>query len=144
MSPTRHCRLITGLVFASYFVRIPSLKIELGLSDGRLGILLMLPLLSGLLAMQLTGRLVARLGSAPIVRTTMVAPPLSLIGLTLVDGAEETDSPGAGQSGNSPPEGEAVSTAPEPPMGRGSGGWVGRVGQVARHRRAPSSRGRPL
>ena len=71
------------MVFASYFVRIPSLKIELGLSEGQLGLLLMLPVLSGMVAMQLTGRLVARFGSAPVVRATAVALPVSLLGFAL-------------------------------------------------------------
>ncbi|MGP4111443.1 MFS transporter [Streptomyces sp. 4N509B] len=78
--------LITGLVFASFFVRIPTIKIELGLSDGQLGVLLMLPILSGLVSMQLTGRLVARLGSAPILRATMVALPLALLCFAPVEG----------------------------------------------------------
>ena len=68
--------LITGLVFATYFVRMPSFKLEYGLSDGQLGVLLMLPVLAGLVTMQLTGSLVARFGSAPIARITMVALPL--------------------------------------------------------------------
>lgn len=42
--------LITGLVFASYFVQIPALKQQLDLSDGLLGVFLMLPVLSGLVA----------------------------------------------------------------------------------------------
>ncbi|WP_242903414.1 MFS transporter [Actinomadura terrae] len=71
--------LATGLVLAGFFVRVPSLKLAFGLSDGRLGLLLTLPVLSGLAAMQLTGRLVARFGSAPIVRVTMAALPISLL-----------------------------------------------------------------
>jgi MFS family permease len=74
---------ILGLVFASYFVRTPSLKLAFGLSDGRLGLLLTLPVLTGLAAMQLTGPLIARLGSATVVRATMVALPGSLLGLAL-------------------------------------------------------------
>ncbi|MBT2210884.1 MFS transporter [Actinomadura sp. NEAU-AAG7] len=71
--------LATGLVLAGFFVRVPSLKMAFGLSDGRLGLLLTLPVLSGLAAMQLTGRLVARFGSAPIVRLTMAGLPVSLL-----------------------------------------------------------------
>ncbi|MEU8350734.1 MULTISPECIES: MFS transporter [unclassified Streptomyces] len=78
--------LITGLLFASYFVRIPSLKLELGLSDGLLGIFLMLPIVSGLLAMQMTGRLVARVGSGPVLRVVMIALPLSLLAFAPVNG----------------------------------------------------------
>jgi len=78
--------LITGLVFASYFVRIPSLKLELGLSEGELGVFLMLPVLSALAAMQLTGRLVARLGSGTLLRIVMVALPLSLLAFATARG----------------------------------------------------------
>ncbi|MFI9553065.1 MFS transporter [Nonomuraea endophytica] len=70
--------LVTGMVLASYFVRIPSMKLQFGLSDGQLGLLFTLPILSALVAMQLTGRLVARHGSAPVVRVAMVALPLLL------------------------------------------------------------------
>ncbi|MEQ4720737.1 MFS transporter [Nonomuraea sp. B19D2] len=73
-----------GLLFASYFVQIPSLKLSLGLSDGSLGVFLMLPVLSGLVVMQLTGRLVSRFGSGPLVRVTVVALPLALPGFALV------------------------------------------------------------
>lgn len=76
---------VTGLTFAALFVQIPSLKKDFGLSDGELGVFLMLPVLSGLLAMQLTGRLVGRFGSAPIARVTMVALPVSLLGVAAVD-----------------------------------------------------------
>lgn len=69
---------VTGLVFAAYFVQIPSLKQEFALSDGMLGVFLMLPILSGLVAMQLTGRLVERYGSAPIVRLMMLLLPATL------------------------------------------------------------------
>ncbi|WP_188195608.1 MFS transporter [Nonomuraea sp. SYSU D8015] len=75
---------LTGLLFASYFVQIPSLKLDLGLSEGRLGVFLMLPVLSGLAAMQLTGRLVGRFGSGPVVRTTTLALPLALLAFALV------------------------------------------------------------
>src|SRR5690606_6967453 len=60
--------MITGIVFASYFVRVPTLKLEHGLSEGQLGLALMAPTLAALITMQLTGGLVARFGSAPIVR----------------------------------------------------------------------------
>ena len=70
---------LTGFVFASYFVQIPSWKADYGLSDGRLGVLLMLSILTGLLSMQATGGLVARFGSAPVVRAAALALPLSLV-----------------------------------------------------------------
>lgn len=70
---------LTGFVFASYFVQIPLWKSDFGLSDGELGMLLMLPILTGLLAMQATGGLVVRFGSSPVVRTAALALPLSLV-----------------------------------------------------------------
>ncbi|WP_329253210.1 MFS transporter [Streptomyces sp. NBC_01478] len=70
---------LTGFVFASYFVQIPLWKSDFGLSDGQLGMLLMLPIVTGLLAMQATGGLVARFGSSPVVRASALALPLSLV-----------------------------------------------------------------
>ncbi|MBL1067471.1 MFS transporter [Streptomyces sp. 7-21] len=75
--------LILGLVFSSYFVQIPSLKSDLGLTEGELGAFLVLPVLSGVVAMQWAGRLVARQGSATLVRLTMLGLPLSLLGFAV-------------------------------------------------------------
>ncbi|WP_434741504.1 MFS transporter [Micromonospora sp. SH-82] len=77
--------LVTGLVLASYFVRVPSLKIKYGFTDGELGLFFVLPVVTGLFAMQATGNLVARFGSAPIIRVTMVGLPLSLAGIGFAD-----------------------------------------------------------
>lgn len=70
---------LTGFVFASYFVQIPVWKTGFGLSEGQLGLLLIVPILTGLVAMQATGPLVARFGSAPVVRVAALALPLSLV-----------------------------------------------------------------
>ncbi|MEV5957058.1 MFS transporter [Streptomyces sp. NPDC051987] len=70
---------LTGFVFASYFVQIPLWKSVFALSEGELGLLLIVPILTGLLAMQATGGLVARFGSAPVVRGAALALPLSLV-----------------------------------------------------------------
>ncbi|MFF7974908.1 MFS transporter [Streptomyces sp. NPDC007905] len=70
---------LTGFVFASYFVRIPLWKSRFSLSEGELGLLLMVPIVTGLLAMQATGGLVGRCGSAPVVRVAALALPLSLV-----------------------------------------------------------------
>ncbi|MDG5805178.1 MFS transporter [Streptomyces ossamyceticus] len=70
---------LTGFVFASYFVQIPVWKTGFGLSEGALGLLLIVPILTGLVAMQATGSLVARFGSAPVVRVAALALPLSLV-----------------------------------------------------------------
>jgi MFS family permease len=74
---------VLGAVFAAFVVRIPSIKIEFGLSDGQLGLLLALPLLTAIAGMQVAGALAARFGSAAIVRATMVGMPLSLVGIGL-------------------------------------------------------------
>ncbi|MEU3164632.1 MFS transporter [Streptosporangium sp. NPDC006930] len=75
--------LIVGISYASFLIRVPSLKVEHDLSAGQLGLLLVVPSVSALVAMQLAGGLVARYGSAPIARVTGVALPLSLVGLAL-------------------------------------------------------------
>ncbi|MYV53462.1 MFS transporter [Streptomyces sp. SID3212] len=75
--------LIAGLLFANYYLRMPSLKTEYALSNGQLGLFLLLPVVTGLVTLQTAGALVARFGSGPIARTTMVALPLSLAGIAL-------------------------------------------------------------
>ncbi|MGI5272537.1 MFS transporter [Nonomuraea sp. CA-218870] len=75
--------LIVGLAYASFLIRVPTLKVEHGLSEGQLGLLLFVPSVCALISMQLTGALVARFGSAPIARVTGVALPLSLLGIAL-------------------------------------------------------------
>ncbi|MGV9599103.1 MFS transporter [Streptosporangium sandarakinum] len=75
--------LIVGLVFSSYFVRVPSIKLGHGLSDGQLGLMLVVPSLAALVAMQLTGGLVARFGSAPVARLSAAALPVLLLGIAL-------------------------------------------------------------
>lgn len=75
--------LIVGLVFSSYFVRVPTLKLTHDLSAGQLGFLLVLPTVAAVVVMQRTGALVARFGSATVVRISAVALPISLIGLAV-------------------------------------------------------------
>lgn len=75
--------LIVGLAFATFLIRVPTLKLEHGLSDGQLGLLLVIPSICAVISMQITGALVARFGSAPIARITGVALPLSLVGIAL-------------------------------------------------------------
>ncbi|MCP9211492.1 MFS transporter [Streptomyces sp. NEAU-Y11] len=79
---------LTGFVFASYFVRIPWWKSGFGLSEGELGVLLMVPVLTGLLAMQATGGLVGRFGSASVVRVASLALPLSLVAMVPATSAD--------------------------------------------------------
>ena len=74
-------------MFPTYFVRIPTLKLQLGLSDQALGLLLTLPALSAVIAMQVAGRLVSRFGSSAVLRVVMVALPLTMLGLPLAGSA---------------------------------------------------------
>ncbi len=92
MRPTpRPARLAVAAVFfingaglANWFVRIPDVKDKLGLSEGALGIALLGAAVGALLVMPLTGALVARMGSRPVVRITalfycltLALPPLA-------------------------------------------------------------------
>jgi MFS family permease len=75
--------LMVGLVFSSYLVRVPTFKLALGLSDGQLGLLMVVPTVSALVVMQVSGSLVARFGSSVIVRVSSVVLPLALVGIGL-------------------------------------------------------------
>lgn len=75
-----------GVTIASFAVRTPSLKLEHGLTTGQLGFVSALFGVAGLIVMQLTGRLAARLGSSWIVRAATVVLPVALLGLGLADG----------------------------------------------------------
>jgi predicted MFS family arabinose efflux permease len=79
--------LVLGIVFPTYFVRIPSLKLQLGLSDQALGLLLTVPAFSAVIAIQLGGSLVARFGSSAVLRVVMVALPLALLCLPVTTSA---------------------------------------------------------
>jgi predicted MFS family arabinose efflux permease len=78
--------VVNGMVIGSLAVRTPSLKIEHGLTDGRLGLISALFGISAVISMQLAGRLTARVGSARVLRTAAVALPCTLLSLGLVDG----------------------------------------------------------
>jgi predicted MFS family arabinose efflux permease len=78
--------LSNGLLFSTYFIRIPSLKAQFGLSDTRLGLYLMLPALGALVSMQLSGAVVTRTGSAAVVRRTMLGLPMMLLSIPLAGG----------------------------------------------------------
>lgn len=75
--------LLVGLVFSSYLVRVPTLKLAHDLSAGGLGLLLVLPTVSAVVVMQRTGALVARFGSATVVRISGAGLPIALIGLAI-------------------------------------------------------------
>jgi MFS family permease len=89
---------LNGVVFSSWYARLPVIQSELGLDDGELGIALLGAPLGLLVAQPLTGALVARRGSravvaaAPLINLAVVLPALafdlpSLFVATLTVGA---------------------------------------------------------
>lgn len=74
---------INGLLIASFAVRTPSLKQDLDLTAGQLGLLGALFGVAGVLAMQMSGALTARFGGRRIVWITAPALPVLLIGIGL-------------------------------------------------------------
>jgi MFS family permease len=75
-----------GLVIASLAVRTPSLKLDLGLSPGQLGLTAAVFGVSAVLAMQYTGALAARIGSGWVVRMATLLLPAGLVGVGLAPG----------------------------------------------------------
>lgn len=75
---------LNGLTLSTYIVRLPSLKNEHHLSDGRLGVVGALFALSALAAMQGAGPLAARIGSRAVLRISLVVMPLLLAAVGLV------------------------------------------------------------
>jgi fucose permease len=74
---------VNGLLVATYLVRIPSLKSTLVLTDPQLGAILTCWGVAALLTMRLVGGMVARFGSARVIRLTLAALPFSLAGIGL-------------------------------------------------------------
>jgi len=72
---------INGLLIASFAVRTPSLKQDLDLTAGELGLLGALFGVAGVLAMQLSSSLTARFGGRPIVWIAAPTLPILLIGI---------------------------------------------------------------
>ena len=77
---------LNGLALSTYIVRLPSLKDEYHLTDGRLGVIGVLFGLAALASMQFVGPLVARVGSRPVLRALLVILPLLLALLGLAGG----------------------------------------------------------
>ena len=77
---------LNGLALSTYIVRLPSLKDEHHLTDGRLGVIGVLFGLAALASMQFVGPLVARFGSRPVLRASLVVLPLLVALLGLVGG----------------------------------------------------------
>jgi hypothetical protein len=74
---------INGMLIASLAVRTPSLRLDLGLTAGQLGLSSAVFGVCAVAAMQVAGGLAARLGSAQVVRLTVLLGPLGLIGVGL-------------------------------------------------------------
>ena len=72
---------INGMLIAGLAVRTPSLRLDLGLSAGQLGLGSAVFGVSAVAAMQVAGGLAAGFGSAPIVRLTVLLGPLGLLGV---------------------------------------------------------------
>jgi MFS family permease len=75
-----------GLAIASLAVRTPSLKLDLGLSPGQLGLATALLGVSAVVAMQGIGGMAARVGSGWIVRVAAALLPVALLGTGLAPG----------------------------------------------------------
>lgn len=75
-----------GLLIASLVVRTPSLKLDLGLSPGQLGLVSAVIGGSAVVAMQIAGGLAARVGSRRVVRVATPLLPLALVGVGLAPG----------------------------------------------------------
>ncbi len=75
---------VNGVLLASWTAHIPHVKASLGLDDGALGIALLGAPAGSVLAMLLTARLIARMGSRRMVRITLVGYCLAgpVVGLT--------------------------------------------------------------
>ncbi|RMH57454.1 MAG: MFS transporter, partial [Deinococcus-Thermus bacterium] len=69
---------VCGLLVAAWVSRIPAIKQNLGLSTGELGLILLSAPLGLVLAMPLTGGLIAHLGSRPVLVASALANCLAL------------------------------------------------------------------
>ncbi|MGW5355115.1 MFS transporter [Streptomyces sp. NPDC004031] len=76
--------LLNGLTLSTSIARQASLKSERHLSDGQVGVLGLLFAVAAIVAMQFVGPLVARVGSRPVLRVSLVVMPLllALVGLS--------------------------------------------------------------
>lgn len=77
---------INGALIASLAVRTPSLKLDLDLSTGQLGLGSAFFGIAAVTAMQGAGGLAARVGTARIVRATLLGMPMVLIGVGIAPG----------------------------------------------------------
>jgi MFS family permease len=77
---------INGMLIASLAVRTPSLKLDLGLTPGQLGLTAAAFGVAAVVAMQTAGGVAARVGSGWIVRAATLLLPVGLVGVGLVPG----------------------------------------------------------
>lgn len=70
---------INGFTLGSWFVRIPAVQQELGLSEGLLGLALLGVAVGALASMPITGALVSRLGSRRVVGATALLLSVSIV-----------------------------------------------------------------
>lgn len=78
--------LLNGLTLSTSLARQPSLKSAHHLSDGQVGELGLLFAVAAIVAMQFVGPLVARVGSRPVLRVSLVVMPLLLAAVGLAGG----------------------------------------------------------
>lgn len=81
--------LLNGLTLSTYVVRLGSLKSKHHLSDGQLGLIGMVFAVAALACMQGVGPLTARVGTRPVLRTSLVIMPLLLALVGLARGTVE-------------------------------------------------------
>ncbi|MFG2425172.1 MFS transporter [Streptomyces sp. NPDC048448] len=80
---------LNGLTLSTYVVRLASLKSEHHLSDGQLGLIGMVFAVAAIACMQGVGPVTARLGTRPVLRTSLVVMPVLLALVGLVGGVVE-------------------------------------------------------
>lgn len=80
---------LNGLTLSTYIVRLGSLKGKHQLSDGQLGLIGTAFAVAALACMQGVGPLTARVGTRPVLRTSLLVMPVLLALVGLVKGAVE-------------------------------------------------------
>jgi MFS family permease len=80
---------LNGLTLSTYVIRLGSLKDKHHLSDGQLGLIGMVFAVAALACMQGVGLLTARVGTRPVLRTSLLVMPVLLALVGLVGGAVE-------------------------------------------------------
>jgi fucose permease len=73
--------VVNGLAFASWVARVPAVRDTLGLSPGRVGLLLLAVSAGTVVALPLSGLVVGRLGPARTVAAGVLASAVGLLGL---------------------------------------------------------------